>query len=103
MFDPKQLQEMLGKAQQQAQAIQSEMKNTVVEASSGGGSVTVKMNGQKRLLEVKVDPEVVRSGDVEMLQDLIVAASNEATRKVDDAMQSKVGGIFGGMDLPGLL
>jgi DNA-binding YbaB/EbfC family protein len=99
-FDPKQFQELIAKAQQQAQDLQSQMQKTIVEASSGGGTVTVKMNGQKRLLEVKIEPEAVQSGDVEMLQDLITAAVNEASRKVDDAMQASVGGMLGGMGLP---
>jgi DNA-binding YbaB/EbfC family protein len=99
-FDPKQFQELIAKAQQQAQDLQSQMQKTIVEASSGGGTVTVKMNGQKRLLEVKIEPEAVQSGDVEMLQDLIAAAVNEASRKVDDAMQASVGGMLGGMGLP---
>lgn len=99
-FDPKQFQELIAKAQRQAQDLQSEMQRTVVEASSGGGTVTVKMNGQRRLLEVKIEPEAVQSGDIEMLQDLITAAVNEASRKVDDAMQASVGGMLGGMGLP---
>jgi DNA-binding YbaB/EbfC family protein len=99
-FDPKQFQELIAKAQRQAQDLQSEMQRTIVEASSGGGTVTVKMNGQKRLLEVKIEPEAVQSGDIEMLQDLITAAVNEASRKIDDAMQASVGGMLGGMGLP---
>jgi DNA-binding YbaB/EbfC family protein len=99
-FDPKQFQELIAKAQQQAQDLQSQMQRTIVEASSGGGTVTVKMNGQKRLLEVKIEPDAVQSGDIEMLQDLITAAVNEASRKVDDAMQASVGGMLGGMGLP---
>jgi hypothetical protein len=99
-FDPKQFQELIAKAQRQAQDLQSEMQKTVVEASSGGGTVTVKMNGQKRLLDVKIEPDAVQSGDIEMLQDLITAAVNEASRKVDDAMQASVGGMLGGMGLP---
>jgi DNA-binding YbaB/EbfC family protein len=99
-FDPKQFQELIAKAQRQAQDLQSEMQRTIVEASSGGGTVTVKMNGQKRLLEVKIEPEAVQAGDIEMLQDLITAAVNEASRKIDDAMQASVGGMLGGMGLP---
>ena len=99
-FDPKQFQALIVKAQQQAQDLQAQMQKTIVEASSGGGTVNVKMNGQKRLLEIKIEPEVVQSGDIEMLQDLITAAVNEASRKVDDAMQASVGGMLGGMGLP---
>jgi len=76
------------------------MQETVVEASSGGGTVSVKMDGRKQLLGLKIDPEAVRSGDIEMLQDLITAAVNEAARQVDQAMQSTVGGMLGGMGLP---
>jgi len=101
-FDPKQFQELIAQAQRQAQDLQAQMQSTVVEASSGGGTVTVKMNGQKRLLTVKIDPEAVTSGDVEMLQDLVTAAVNEAGRKVDDAMQASVGGLLGGMGIPGV-
>ena len=101
-FDTHQLKEMLEQAQKQAQELQSRMQQTIVEASSGGGSVTVKMNGQKQILSTKIDPAVFRSGDIEMLQDLVTAAVNEASRKVDAAMQSTVGGMLGGLGLPGM-
>jgi nucleoid-associated protein EbfC len=101
-FDPKQFQEIIEQAQRQAQDLQAQMQNTIVEASSGGGTVTVKMNGQKRVLAVKIDPEAMKSGDVEMLQDLVTAAVNEAGRKVDAAMQASVGGMLGGMGIPGI-
>ncbi len=78
------------------------MEETVVEASSGGGSVTVKMNGKKQALSIKIDPEVVKSGDIEMLQDLVAAAVNAASAKVDQTMQSAMGGMLGGMGIPGL-
>jgi nucleoid-associated protein EbfC len=95
------LQDMLAQARQQAEKLQEKMQQITVEASSGGGSVTVKMNGQKQVLSVAIEPEVVKSGDIEMLQDLVVAAVNEAVRKVDDAMKTSLGGMFGGMGLPG--
>ena len=101
-MDPKQLQELVVKAQKQAQELQSQMQSTILEASAGGGAVTVKMNGQKRVLAVKIEPEAVTSGDVEMLQDLVTAAVNEAGRKVDEAMQASVGGLLGGMGIPGM-
>ncbi|HEV3316371.1 MAG TPA: YbaB/EbfC family nucleoid-associated protein [Candidatus Angelobacter sp.] len=101
-FDSRQLQQMLEQAQKQAQDLQHKMQQTVVEASSGGGTVTVKMNGQKQVLETRIDPEAVKSGDVEMLQDLVTAAVNEAGRKIDAAMQSTVGGMLGGLGLPGM-
>ena len=101
-FNPRQFQEMLEQAQKQAQDIQEKMRQTVVEASAGGGTVTVKMNGQKQVLQTHIDPEAVKSGDVEMLQDLVTAAVNSAGQKVDEAMQSTVGGMLGGLGIPGI-
>ena len=100
-FNPKQLQEMMSMARRQYEELQRQIQQTVVESSAGGGSVTVKMNGQKHVLAVKIDPEVLKSGDVEMLQDLIAAAVNGAAQKVDETMQTNVGGMLGG--LQGLL
>ena len=100
-FNPKQLQDMVSVARRQYEELQRKMEHTVVEGSAGGGSVTVKMNGQKRMLSIAIDPEVVKSGDLEMLQDLITAAVNGAAQRVDDEMQSSVGGMLGG--LQGLL
>jgi DNA-binding YbaB/EbfC family protein len=102
-FNPKQLQELMSQAKRQAEALQKKMQETVVEASVGGGSITLKMNGQKQVLQMTIDPDVIKSGDVEMLQDLVIAAFNEGTRKVDEAMQSSLGGMLGGMNLPGFL
>ncbi len=96
-FNPRQLQEMMSAAKKQYEELQQKLQATVVDGSAGGGSVTVKMNGQKLLLGVKIEPDVVQSGDVEMLQDLITAAVNDAARKVDDVMQSSVGGMLGGL------
>ena len=96
------IQDMLAQARQQAEKLQEKMQQTVVEASSGGGSVTVKMNGQKQVLSVLIDPEVVRSGDIEMLQDLTMAAVNAASQKVEEAMKSSLGGMLGGLGLPGM-
>lgn len=100
-FDTRTLQEMLEQAQKQAQNLQQKMQQTVLEASSGGGTVTVKMNGQKHVLATRIDPEAVKSGDVEMLQDLVTAAFNAASSKVDEAMQSTVGNMLGGLGIPG--
>src|SRR5258708_19940704 len=94
---------MLQEGQKQAEALQEKLKQTVVEATSGGGAVTVKMNGQKQVLETRIDPEAVKSGDVEMLQDLITAAVNDAGRKVYQAMQASVGVMFGIPRLPPIL
>jgi DNA-binding YbaB/EbfC family protein len=96
-FDPRQLQEMMSMAKRQYEELQRKMLETTVEASSGGGSVTVKMNGQKQVVSIKIDPDVMKAGDLEMLQDLVAAAVNAAGQKVDQAMQSTVGGMLGGL------
>jgi len=96
------LQEMMSQAKQQFEVLQKKMEETIVEGSSGGGSVTVKMNGRKELLGIKIDAEVVKSGDVEMLQDLVTAAVNSASRNVDDAIKSSMGGMLGGLGIPGI-
>jgi len=96
------LQELMSQAKQQYDVLQKKLQETVVESSSGGGSVTVKMDGRKQVLSIKIDPETVKSGDIEMLQDLVTAAMNGASRKVDEAMQSTMGGMLGGLGIPGL-
>jgi nucleoid-associated protein EbfC len=96
------LQDLMSKARAQYESLQKKMQETVVEASAGGGTVTAKMDGRKQLLSLKIDAEAVKSGDVEMLQDLILAAINEAGRKVDAQMQSTVGGMLGGLGIPGI-
>ncbi len=95
---PGNMQQMMRQAQQMQEKLQEEIARIKVEASAGGGMVTVQMDGQKNLLAVKIDPEV--AGDVEMLQDMIVAASNEAVKKVDDEIKGKMGGMLGGLGLP---
>jgi DNA-binding YbaB/EbfC family protein len=96
------MQNMMAQAQQMQKKMQEEVALIRVEASAGGGMVTVKMDGHKNVTAVKIDPEV--AGDVEMLQDLFMAASNEATKKVDEETQRKMSGMLGGMGLPpGLL
>ena len=92
------MKNMMAKAQQMQQRMQEEIALIRVEASAGGGMVTVHMDGQKHVTGVKIDSEV--AGDVEMLQDMVMAAFNEAAKKVDDETQSKVGGMLGGMGLP---
>ena len=89
---------MMRQAQQMQEKLQQEIAQIKVEASAGGGMVTVKMDGQKNMLAVKIDPEV--AGDLEMLQDMIVAASNEAVKKVDIEIKGKMGPMLGGMGLP---
>src|SRR5881275_2539598 len=91
------IQELMSQAKKQYEVLQRKMQETVIESSSGGGAVTVKMDGRKQVLNIKIDPEAVKSGDIEMLQDLIAAAFNGAAKKVDDSMQSVMGGMLGGM------
>jgi hypothetical protein len=81
---------MIKQAQKVQEELQREMRQLRVEASAGGGIVTVAMNGIKELVDLKIDPEVFKSGDAEMLQDLIIAAINEASRKADEALKSKL-------------
>ena len=92
------MQAAMKQAQQMQQKMQEEIARIRVEASAGGGMVTVKMDGQKNVLGVTIDKEV--AGDVEMLQDLVMAAFNEAIRKVEAESQAKMGGMLGGMGLP---
>ena len=96
------MQQMLSQVKKMQADMQQQLETLRVEASSGGGMVTVAMNGSKRLLSVKIDPEAVKAGDIEMLQDLVLAAVNEAGRKADEALAEKLGGLAGGMNLPGL-
>jgi DNA-binding YbaB/EbfC family protein len=97
-MDPKQIQEMMVRAQEMQQQMQKKMRETQVEVSVGGGAVVVRMNGEKQVLSIKIEKEA--AGDVEMLQDLVTAAVNEAARKVDASVQSQLGGMLGGMGLP---
>ena len=96
------IQQMMKQAQQMQDRLQKQMAELKVEATAGGGMVTVVMNGAKQLLSLKIDPEAVSKEDVEMLQDLILAAINDAQRKVDEAMQQQMGGMMGGLKIPGL-
>ncbi len=91
------IQELMSQAKQQYEVLQKKMQETIVESSAGGGSVTVKMDGRKQVLSLKIDPEAAKADDLEMLQDLIIAAINGAARKVDDAMQSTMGGMMQGL------
>ena len=95
---PGNMQSMMKQAQQMQAKLQEQVAQIRVEASSGGGMVSVKMDGHKNVLGVKIDPEV--AGDVEMLQDMMMAAFNEAAKKVDDEAQGKMGGMLGGLGLP---
>ena len=97
-----QMQQMLKQVQQFQEQLQKQLDELMVEAAAGGGMVSVKMNGQKQLHEVHIDPEVFASRDVEMLQDLILVACNEASRKVDEQLSSQMGSLAGGLNIPGL-
>lgn len=96
------IQNMMKQAQEMQERLQQEMSQLSVEATAGGGMVTVTVNGHKHLQKIAIDPEVVSKDEIGMLQDLIVAAVNDAHRKVDEAMKQRMGGMLGGMGLPGL-
>jgi DNA-binding YbaB/EbfC family protein len=103
MMKPKQMKKMLEQAQQVQDKLQRDLADMRITATAGGGVVTATVNGQKELLELSIDPAAVDPDDVEMLQDLVVAAVNEAARRVDDELQQKLGGMMGGMGLPGMM
>ena len=107
MLNPLKITEMLSQANQMQEEVQRKLGETVVEGTSGGGAVTATMNGKKQLLKIRIDPSAVLGlgsdkPDVEMLEDLVVAAVNEAGYKADEAIKSNVQGILGGLNLPGL-
>ena len=95
---PGNMQAMMKQAQQMQQKLQEDIAQIRVEATAGGGMVSVKMDGQKNVLGVTIDPEV--AGDVEMLQDMMMAAFNEAVKKVEQESQGKMSGMLGGLGLP---
>jgi len=107
MFNPLKIHEMLQQANQMKDEMQHKLEQTIVEGASGGGAVTVTMNGKKQLLKIRIDPAAViglsgEKPDVEMLEDLIVSAVNAAGQKAEDAIQSNLKGMLGGLNLPGL-
>jgi hypothetical protein len=93
---------MMKQAQQMQERLQKQMAEMRIEGSSGGGMVTVVVSGNKQIQTLKIEPEVVSRDDVEMLQDLIVAAVNDAQRKADDELSRQMGGMMGGMKIPGM-
>ena len=95
------IQQMMKQAQQMQERLKKQMDDLRVEATSGGGMVTVVVNGNKQILSLKIDPEVVSREDVEMLQDLILAAINDAQRKAEEELNKTMGGMMGGMKIPG--
>ena len=96
------IQQMMKQAQQMQERMQKQMAEMRVEATSGGGMVTVVINGAKQIQSLKIDPEAVSKDDVEMLQDLILAAINDAQRKADEAMSQQMSGMMGGLKIPGM-
>ncbi|MDH4258504.1 MAG: YbaB/EbfC family nucleoid-associated protein [Candidatus Aminicenantes bacterium] len=96
------LQKMIKTAKEMQEKLQKELAEMRVEGTSGGGMVTVTLDGQKNLMSVRIDPEVVNKDDVEMLQDLIIAAFNDAGTKVDEELSQKMGGLGMGLKIPGL-
>ena len=100
------IQKMMQQAQQMQENLQKQLKEATVEATAGGGMVTVVMNGVKEIQRLRIDPEVVSADDVEMLQDLIVAAVSDAQRRADELASQRMGGMMGGMmgglKIPGL-
>ena len=107
MINPLKMSEMLSQAGQMQEEMQRKLGETVVEATSGGGAVTATMNGKKQLLKIRIDPAAVvgLSGAqpvVEMLEDLVLAAVNEAGRKADEAISASMQGLLGGLKIPGL-
>ena len=96
------IQSMMKQAQEMQQRLQKQMADMRVEATAGGGMVTVVINGTKQLRSITIDPEVVSKDDVEMLQDMIVAAFNDAARKVDEQLGQSMGGLMSGLKIPGL-
>jgi len=98
------MQEMMAQARQMQEQMEQKLAETVVEAETGGGMVRVRMNGKKEVLRIKIEPTALgaSSGDIELLEDLIAAAVNEAGRRADEAAKSSVAGLMGGLNLPGL-
>lgn len=98
------MKEMMGQARQMQEQMERKLSETVVEASSGGGVVTVRMNGKKEVLRLKIEPSAIGSAgsDLELLEDLITAAVNEAGRRADEAIKASVTGMMGGLGLPDL-
>ena len=102
---PGNMNNMLKQAQKMQQDMlraQQEIEEKEVEASSGGGAVTVKVSGKKELLSIKISPDVIDADDVEMLEDLVVAAVNEGMRKAEEISSQQMSKITGGMNIPGL-
>jgi len=101
VFNPKMLKQVQ-QMQKQMMAAQEELAHEIVEASAGGGMVTVKANGKQEVLEIKIDKEAVDPSEVEMLEDMVLAAVREALSKSSELAQQKLGGLTGGLNIPGM-
>ncbi|MCX7792431.1 MAG: YbaB/EbfC family nucleoid-associated protein [Chloroflexaceae bacterium] len=102
-MNPRQLQQMAQQMQRQMQKIQEELAVATVEGTAGGGAITVQMNGHREVQSITISPEVVDPDDVEMLQDLLLAAIHDATKKAQDLAEERMGPLMGGMKgMPGL-
>jgi len=95
-------QQLMKQAQKMQEQLLKQKEATIVEATAGGGMISVKMNGNNQLVSIQIDPEVFSSGDKDMLQDLIVAAVNEAVRKVEETLNQSIGNMMGGLKIPGM-
>ena len=104
LANPAKLQEMMTQAREMQAQMEQKLAATVVEAETGGGMVSVRMNGKKEVLRLKIEPTALgaSAGDIELLEDLIAAAFNEAGRRADEAMKQSVSGMMSGLNLPGL-
>lgn len=108
MINPLKISEMLSQASHMQEEVQRKLEQTIVDGTSGGGAITATLNGKKQLLRIKIDPAAAAGligqsqPDIEMLEDLIVAAVNEAGRKAEETIQSSVQGMLGGLKLPGM-
>jgi hypothetical protein len=101
-MNPRQMQQMVQQAQRQMQKIQEELGNATIEGSAGGEAVTVTMSGHREVKSVKLSPDVVDPDDIEMLQDLILAAINDASEKAQKLAEERLGPLMGGMQMPGM-
>jgi nucleoid-associated protein EbfC len=99
---PGNMQQMMQQAQRMQQKMQEEIAQIKVDATAGGGMVTVEVNGKQEILSIKIDPEVINKDDAQMLEDLVLAACNEALRKSRELVQQELGKLTGGMKIPGL-
>ena len=98
------MKDMMSQAKMMQEQMEAKLSETIVEGQAGGGMVTVRMNGRKEVLRIKIEPTAMgaNASDLELLEDLITAAVNDAGRRADEAMKSSVAGMMGGLDLPGL-